>query len=41
MLTDHVEFLQSDPHGTTVRAEKILRHAGSRSPAGASKALVE
>lgn len=28
MLADQVEFLRTEPHGTTVRAEKILRYEG-------------
>ena len=31
MLADQVEFLRTDPHGTTVRAEKTLHYEGKDS----------
>ena len=41
MLSDQVEFRQTDPHGTTVRAEKILRYDESKAASGAVTALAE
>jgi anti-sigma regulatory factor (Ser/Thr protein kinase) len=41
MLADRVEFRRTDPHGTTVRAEKILRYEGGKAIASGVNALVE
>lgn len=41
MLADKVEFFRTDPHGTTVRAEKILHYEGEEETANPPKSLME
>lgn len=37
MLADHVEFRRTNPHGTTVRVEKILHYEGKDAEVGPHK----